>query len=252
MMRNTLQNLLYNNNYDQPDTSAAAFNTLPIIIQQQLLQQQRIVLIANNPSINTASLEALLQPTDMLVLFNDFIHADFFANNPIVRDLPKLLFFRQIGDSALHFGLPPRSNNLTAMLDMAKQAPLGILFGNTDYQFPLPADDPNPNDDPITASRILDIPKLLNDLLHSDEHCRVLSEQHSVYRPPLNHLDSIVMNANRFYEKWQHWPMSGWLAEFAQLQLIDWRDTQTVPIGINRQPSDAEIIAAHYPDAPYV
>ncbi|MFZ3142648.1 hypothetical protein [Psychrobacter glacincola] len=180
MMRNTLQNLLYNNNYDQPDTSAAAFNTLPSIIQQALLQQQRIVLIANNPSINTASLEALLQPTDMLVLFNDFIHADFFANNPIVRDLPKLLFFRQIGDSALHFGLPPRSNNLTAMLDMAKQAPLGILFGNTDYQFPLPADDPNPNDDPITASRILDIPKLLNDLLHSDEHCRVLSEQHSV------------------------------------------------------------------------
>ena len=74
MMRNTLQNLLYNNNYDQPDTSAAAFNTLPIIIQQALLQQQRIVLIANNSSINIASLEALLQPTDMLVLFNDFIH----------------------------------------------------------------------------------------------------------------------------------------------------------------------------------
>ena len=80
----------------------------------------------------------------------------------------------------------------------------------------------------------------------------IYHQQHSVYRPPLNHLDSIVMNANRFYEKWQHWPMSGWLAEFAQLQLIDWRDMQTVPIVVNRQPSNAEITAAHYPDAPYV
>lgn len=80
----------------------------------------------------------------------------------------------------------------------------------------------------------------------------IYHQQHSVYRPPVNHLDSIVMNANRFYEKWQHWPMSGWLAEFAQLQLIDWRDMQTVPIVVNRQPSNAEITAAHYPDAPYV
>lgn len=80
----------------------------------------------------------------------------------------------------------------------------------------------------------------------------IYHQQHSVYRPPLNHLDSIVINANRFYEKWQHWPMSGWLAEFSQLQLINWRDEQTVPIAINRQPSEVEIRAAHYPDAPYV
>ncbi|WP_201615878.1 glycosyltransferase family 2 protein [Psychrobacter immobilis] len=80
----------------------------------------------------------------------------------------------------------------------------------------------------------------------------IYHQQHSVYRPPLNHLDSIVINANRFYEKWQHWPMSGWLAEFAQLQLIDWQDEQTVPISINRQPSEVEIRAANYPDAPYV
>ncbi|MGM8897799.1 MULTISPECIES: glycosyltransferase family 2 protein [unclassified Psychrobacter] len=77
-------------------------------------------------------------------------------------------------------------------------------------------------------------------------------QQHSVYRPPLNHLDSIVINANRFYEKWQHWPMAGWLVEFAQRQLIDWQEAQTVPIAINRQPSKAEINAAHCPDAPYV
>ena len=41
----------------------------------------------NNPSIDTASLETLLQPTDMLVLFNDFIHADFFAYHPLAKDL---------------------------------------------------------------------------------------------------------------------------------------------------------------------
>ena len=80
----------------------------------------------------------------------------------------------------------------------------------------------------------------------------IYHQQHSVYRPPLNHLDSIVINANRFYEKWQHWPMAGWLTEFAQLQLIDWQETQTMAIGIKRQPNEAEILAAHCPDAPYV
>ncbi|OLF39649.1 hypothetical protein BTV98_01710 [Psychrobacter sp. Cmf 22.2] len=80
----------------------------------------------------------------------------------------------------------------------------------------------------------------------------IYHQQHSVYRPPLNHLDSIVINANRFYGKWQHWPMSGWLAEFTQLQLIDWQEAQTVPIAINRQPSEVEINVAYCPDAPYV
>ncbi|MDN5665000.1 MAG: glycosyltransferase [Psychrobacter sp.] len=80
----------------------------------------------------------------------------------------------------------------------------------------------------------------------------VYHQQHSVYRPPLNHLDSIVINANRFYDKWQHWPMAGWLVAFTQLGLIDWQDEQTVPIEILRQPSSAEIAAAHCPAAPYV
>jgi len=41
-----------------------------------------------------------------------------------------LLFFRQIGDSKLHFGLPPRSNNVSVMKRMAKSAPIGILLSN--------------------------------------------------------------------------------------------------------------------------
>ena len=80
----------------------------------------------------------------------------------------------------------------------------------------------------------------------------IYHQQHSVYRPPLNHLESIVINANRFYEKWQHWPMAGWLAEFSAMDLIDWQAEQSVAIDIIRQPSKVEIAAAHYPDAPYV
>lgn len=161
-------------------TEAAAFASLPLVMRQALMQQRRIVCIANNPSIDKAGLAALLQPTDMLVLFNDFIHADYFAMHPVARHLPKLIFFRQIGDSALHFGLPPRSNNAAAISEMAKGAPLGILLSNQSYQFPSPTDDPRPNDDPITPNRILQIPALLKDLLHNNEHCGVLSEQHPV------------------------------------------------------------------------
>lgn len=80
----------------------------------------------------------------------------------------------------------------------------------------------------------------------------IYHQQHSVYRPPLKHLESIVTNANRFYDKWQHWPMAGWLAEFAAMNLIDWQEAQSVPIAIHRQPTDAEITSAYYPDAPYV
>ncbi|WP_201618378.1 hypothetical protein [Psychrobacter urativorans] len=160
--------------------AATAFASLPSVIQNALIQKKRIVCIANNPSIDTSSLDALLQPTDMLVLFNDFIHADYFANHPLVSTLPKLLFFRQIGDSNLHFGLPPRSNNVMAINKMANHAPLGMLLSNQPYQFPHPSEDQSPHDDPVTASRILIIPSALNDLLHNDDHCGVLSEQHPV------------------------------------------------------------------------
>ncbi|TXD98431.1 hypothetical protein ES754_05825 [Psychrobacter frigidicola] len=160
--------------------AAAAFASLPTVIQEALTQKKRIVCIANNPSVDTTSLDALLQPTDMLVLFNHFIHADYFANHPLISKLPKLLFFRQIGDSNLHFGLPPRNNNVTAINEMSKQAPLGILLSNQPYQFPRPSEDASAHHDPVTASRVLALPDTLNDLLHDDNHCRVLSEHHPV------------------------------------------------------------------------
>ena len=165
---------------DKPSKEAAAFASLPTNIQNALAQKNRIVFIANNPSITTEQLEDLLQPDDVLILFNHFIHADFFANHELISTLPKLLFFRQIGDSNLHFGLPPRSNNVAVMKRMAKSAPLGLLLSNCSYQFPTPEDDPSPNDDPITDDRILIIPSAVKALLQSDGHHGVLSERHPV------------------------------------------------------------------------
>jgi GT2 family glycosyltransferase len=79
----------------------------------------------------------------------------------------------------------------------------------------------------------------------------VYHQQHSVYRPPLNHLD-IIINANRFYEKWQHWPMEGWLKQFSDIGLIRWTAVQSTPIVVLRKPSAHEIEQAHCPNAPYV
>lgn len=165
---------------DKTSKEAAAFASLPTNIQTALVQKSRIVFIANNPSITTEQLEDLLQPDDVLILFNHFIHADFFANHELISTLPKLLFFRQIGDSNLHFGLPPRSNNVAVMKRMAKSAPLGLLLSNCSYQFPTPEDDPSPNDDPITDDRILIIPPAVKALLQNDGHHGVLSERHPV------------------------------------------------------------------------
>ena len=162
------------------DKVKEAFLTLPVVIQTALEQSKRVVVIANNPAITTAQLERLLQPDDVLVLFNHFIHADFFANHQAISLLPKLLFFRQIGDSKLHFGLPPRSNNLSMMEQMAKTAPLGILTSNQSYPFPSLTDDPNPDDDPVVTHRVLNVPLPMQELLMSPTYCSVLSERHAV------------------------------------------------------------------------
>ena len=66
------------------------------------------------------------------------------------------------------------------MRQMAETAPLGILLSNQSYQFPSPADDPRPDDDPITTDRVLTIPSRLQELLLDPSHHSVLSDQHSV------------------------------------------------------------------------
>ncbi|MGP5312992.1 glycosyltransferase family 2 protein [Psychrobacter faecalis] len=80
----------------------------------------------------------------------------------------------------------------------------------------------------------------------------IYHQQHAVYRPPLNHLESIIVNANRFYQKWQCWPMGGWLEQFCKMGLIEWTNEQSNSITLLRQPSSKEIELAYYPDAAYV
>jgi len=80
----------------------------------------------------------------------------------------------------------------------------------------------------------------------------IYHQQHAVYRPPLNHLESIIVNANRFYQKWQCWPMGGWLEQFCEMGLIEWTHEQSNSITLLRQPSSKEIELAYYPDAAYV
>lgn len=80
----------------------------------------------------------------------------------------------------------------------------------------------------------------------------IYHQQHAVYRPPLNHLESIIINTNRFYQKWQCWPMGGWLEQFCKMGLIEWTNEQSNSITLLRQPSSKEIELAYYPDAAYV
>ncbi|WP_201579673.1 hypothetical protein [Psychrobacter sp. Pi2-52] len=66
--------------FDDISTAQSAFLILPVVIQTALEQAKRVVLIANNPAVTTAQLEMLLQPDDVLVLFNHFIHAESVSN----------------------------------------------------------------------------------------------------------------------------------------------------------------------------
>ena len=52
---------------------------------------------------------------------------------------------------------------------------------------------------------------------------RVYHQYHASYSPPYNHLLDIVTNANRFYTKWQMWPMEGWLRQFEKEGYIEWK-----------------------------
>ena len=77
---------------------------------------------------------------------------------------------------------------------------------------------------------------------------RAYHQHHPVYRPPLQHFADIVANARYFYQKWQRWPMEGWLEAFYAMQLIDWRATSST-LAIRREPT-AEEVAQAYHEAP--
>ncbi|KQS00256.1 sugar transferase [Williamsia sp. Leaf354] len=45
-------------------------------------------------------------------------------------------------------------------------------------------------------------------------------QHHPVSRPPVEHLDDIVVNATVFHRRWGRWPMTGWLDDFERAGLI--------------------------------
>lgn len=65
-------------------------------------------------------------------------------------------------------------------------------------------------------------------------------QYHPTWRPPLNHFSAIVANAQRFHQRWQQWPMEGWLGEFVELGLVSW---SAQSLQILRHPTDAEVDA---------
>lgn len=72
---------------------------------------------------------------------------------------------------------------------------------------------------------------------------------HPIYKPPLNHFETIIANARRFNDRWHRWPMEGWLSAFTQNGLIQW-ERDSPDIRVLRFPGDEEVEAARSDD-PY-
>ncbi|MGC1481624.1 MAG: galactosyltransferase-related protein [Chthoniobacterales bacterium] len=66
----------------------------------------------------------------------------------------------------------------------------------------------------------------------------VFHQPHPSQSPPLQHFDSIIINANRFRKKWGVWPMEGWLSEFRERGLIEWSERSPDPIQIRHLPPE--------------
>ena len=79
----------------------------------------------------------------------------------------------------------------------------------------------------------------------------VYHQQHPVYAPPLNNLQSIVKNCNYFKKKWGYWPMADCLADFSKLGYINWEKETELPIQILKLPNEDGIQNFLMRDAPY-
>ena len=53
---------------------------------------------------------------------------------------------------------------------------------------------------------------------------RAYHQHHPVEKPPVRHLEAILRNGRVFRDRWGHWPMTGWLADFERLGLVTERD----------------------------
>jgi GT2 family glycosyltransferase len=65
-------------------------------------------------------------------------------------------------------------------------------------------------------------------------------QDHEQYDPPLHHLVEIVANARAFRDKWDVWPMQGWLSAFADAGYVEWTADDLV---IANEPSAKQLAA---------
>tara|TARA_R110000868_G_scaffold411785_1_gene710573 strand:+ start:53886 stop:54719 length:834 start_codon:yes stop_codon:yes gene_type:complete len=63
-------------------------------------------------------------------------------------------------------------------------------------------------------------------------------QHHATYDPPLQHFEDIVRNAAIFHDRWNRWPMDGWLRAFADRGLLAWSKDR---LDILRMPMASEI-----------
>lgn len=66
-------------------------------------------------------------------------------------------------------------------------------------------------------------------------------QYHDVYDPPLQHFNDIIRNAQLFRDRWNIWPMEGWLAAFETAGMIAWTGDMIISL---RQPTALEIADA--------
>ena len=79
----------------------------------------------------------------------------------------------------------------------------------------------------------------------------VFHQQHPIYNPPINHLNSIIPNCNRYFNKWGHWPMVKSLKDFAALGFIEFTKNSQPPLKIIQTPSKNDVDARLVENAPY-
>ena len=65
-----------------------------------------------------------------------------------------------------------------------------------------------------------------------------LHQHHVVHIPPVQHFDSIVANAQRFYDKWGRWCMDYWLGQFREKGWIEWTADS---IKVLERPGEADL-----------
>lgn len=115
-------------NENNAEANAKKSCFLPVIpekIANQLGKAiKRVVLIANNPAITEDLLSSVIEPSDLLVFFNNAS----LIPSCIDRKNPLLVVFRAAGDSGNHWGLPPNPSKVSDLNAIAEEGLLSVMY----------------------------------------------------------------------------------------------------------------------------